>query len=358
MSLGVVLFLLMIGGYIIYLLVVVGIYRMVFGNESSGLWGVVFLLIALAPPVLFFGNMHLRSKKYQESKQDYLSAKEIFKENLVKACQNEATFNIIHKIPRQSGVFIEPIKNNAPYRDVADNWYEQCKKDNTTIREGSYHRNFYCRAKYLTALKPRQMDIAKSLVKDATVINIESISPSSVDEDRWEARHLARFIAQRSIKDNKVTPPFATRAATKAWWIRSGQEKTVRQWNKEQSAYGQKAFDELKDEKLITLPIVHLVADYRFRFEEISTIADREQGLRRFRLALSHRQTDKLLAEYFGFDTVSDREYFSSENCFSLAKNDEEKDRYDGSETILQAFFTAVVDESKTQPVPRVYHYP
>lgn len=340
-----------LGSYALYLLFLVAVGFFTTKKENKGT-RLVLVVLGLAPALIFWGNEEIDSYQYKKNQEQYNQKLASHKADLAIACQAESVLTVHQKIPRKSGIFYQPVSASIEYLNKKETLRNKCREE--IDKEWGYK---YCRKKYNSKVSIDAYDMFSYLTKYAQAINIE-----------WESKPLAStsWKAKFSGFQEKITPMDkqinATRWATKEWWDLSGQLATIQQ---SANATARKEYEELAMHQFIErTPIKHLGADFHFQIEDLSTQFYREKGLRKFRLSLTELKTDKLLSEYIGFDTInadtssSSRHYFSIDNCVSLTTSRIDKDDSHDNHTIINYFFSHAVDKKKTQPVPRLYHYP
>ncbi len=360
----------------LYTLYVVG--KVICNKLNSDIYKIltVLILIMMIPvPYLMFKRVMHVQEEIEKAKNEHLASirnqvDEQRKNNLIEACNKEAKIVVNQKIPQGSGIFIDELHKYVSYhsynsfdsredhRKLVQSLMQMCTTSGLEAQAGGYYAKQLCSEKYSSSIQwVYRADLRRVTKKFGRVSFIEFFEftskydmPEDWKNQYWdeEKSRISTGIISEGNKD--YWPKSVHRSATKAWWIEKRERKLAEAWTEQ--FIETMHFRNLKDHEFVEnpIPVNESLAPYRLTISDISTIQDHNKGIRRGKIVLKDKKTNKILSEYISFDEAPRKGHsdagYAKWNCLNLNTLADNANGYDVSD-IYQFFFSHAVENNE-----------
>ncbi|QMT32371.1 hypothetical protein [Alysiella filiformis] len=322
----------------------------------------------------------IEKEKYAKLKQqEWMPEAHRRRNNLLHACKTESKMTVYQKIPAQSGIFIEG--NEYRYgssHPVVDRFLPKQQREEMQQQLSDLHKKCTnnCHEQYEGAISwvNRVRDKGKDEIIKLTDAAFVQTVQDNIRENEWTAKYFTPYFEKGRLKKEYILSntygeslehPLEMRyfyiSGTKEWWREAGLTQVAKDWARD--------WDSLKDTDIVRNPVpnLHIYATYRLTIYDISTVADRQKGIRRGRIAFEDIKTNQVLSEYIGFDMAPDDEFGyhrpSSLNCFSDEKRwneylEDGRLNPDDNDPVFEHFFNHAVDKTRKAKIKKVTVFP
>lgn len=376
--------------YISFFIVIYVFCNLITKNKKISMCVTFFLLfLSLA----YFGiSANIRKAEFKKQKEDSIKEAIRRKNNLQQACKAESKMTVYQQIPAQSGIFIEgneihSYENNIPIRfmpqkqkeDMIDQLFllkQQCK----TKRCDEQYTYPISWTVYIWNNNESQ------IIKMTDAVFIQKVNSYYYysNSQEWFSKYFAKYLDENGYWNKESHALMNTYGeyiqkhhyfqinGTKKWWREAGLAQVAKDWTHHYIEHMH--WENLKDNDVVlnSVPVMQIYAPYRLAIYDISSVEDRQKGIRRGRIALEDIENNTILSEYIGFEVVPYDHYTGSRqsgslNCFSsyqawneyMANNDPYRALMSSdADIVFENFFNHAVNKKQKAKIKKIAVFP
>lgn len=367
---GVLLLYIYFGVLIAYIVALIIIFYLIVGLTKNRSWAGWITCIAAIYPLASCIVQDKREKEERvKFKQEMVEEAHRRRNNLLQACKTESKMTVYQKIPAQSGIFIEGeeidrFKNVIPTRFVSEKERAEMTWQLSELQKQCQYDEYNCRAQYKVPISWAVQSLHEpDIMKMSNAAFLQKISYRTASSNEWLKKYEAYLDKEQKVNTYGEVIIDSLRGlgvnGTKKWWRQSGLEHVAK--------LSDSQYDERQDNDIIDIRSFRIYAPYRLARYDVSTVADRQKGIRRGRIALEEISSNRVLSEYIGFEVVPyvnvhNPRQSGSLNCFSDDKNWNEYMKYGDSyralsssdeDIVFEHFFNHAVDKTRKAKIEK-----